>query len=573
MHLPQLILDLAVILGVAAVVTYVFRLIRQPVVLGYIVAGIIVGPHTPPIFSVTEMQSINIWAELGVIFLMFALGLEFSFRRLARVGLAAVATALLQIGTMFMLGLFAAEALGWHGLNGPFLGCMVAISSTTIIIKALDELGLKSKRFAELVFGILVVEDLAAILMLVGLTSIAKQSNVNATDLMWAAGRLVLLVGVWLFVGIKLVPHFIRAVAKKGNDEMMVVVAIGLCLGMVALSASFHYSAALGAFIMGSILAETQEVHRIESLVNPLKDVFGAVFFVSIGMMLDPLVIQQNFVPILGLSLLIIIGKFGSVTAGSLLTRQGLRSSLASGLSMAQIGEFSFIIANLGLALEVIEPKIFPIIVAASLITTFTTPYLMKAGPFLIDQAERWFPPSPVEPTSKTQSALIPWEAHISTLRVHPNSLATGRPIMALKLRERFGINIVAIQRGEVRLVAPSASELLYPHDLLQCCGEDEGLELARKEIETERPIPLVSEVEGDFQLAAYDVAPSCPLIGQTLVQSQLGERYAAVVVGAERNGQRLLNPQSTFTIERGDRLWIAGDHEHRAAISQLLEA
>ncbi|MBX9839842.1 MAG: cation:proton antiporter [Silvanigrellaceae bacterium] len=277
-HIPQLIIDLAVILGVAAIVTYVFRKINQPVVLGYIVAGIIVGPYTHPFFSIVDVDSLKTLAELGVIFLMFALGLEFSFRRLAKVGVSAAGTAIIQIIVMITLGLTTAKLLGWTNMDSIFLGCMIAISSTTIIIKAFEELGLKKKRFAELVFGILIVEDLAAILMIVALTNISLTSSFNGIELLIAGGKLAVVVGAWFLIGIFLVPRLVKKVGQQNNSEMLVVVAIALCLGLVALASYFNYSVALGAFIMGSIIAESPEAKRIEHLVEPLKDIFGAVF-------------------------------------------------------------------------------------------------------------------------------------------------------------------------------------------------------------------------------------------------------------------------------------------------------
>ncbi len=377
-HIPQLIIDLAVILGVAAVVTYVFRKINQPVVLGYIVAGIIVGPYTHPFFSIVDVNSLKTLAELGVIFLMFALGLEFSFRRLTKVGVSAAGTAIIQIIFMISIGLLTAKLLGWSNMDSIFLGCMIAISSTTIIIKAFEELGLKNKRFAELVFGILIVEDLAAILMLVALTNISLTSSFNGLELLIASGKLAVVVGAWFLIGMFLVPRFVKKVGQQKNNEMLVVVAIGLCLGLVALAAYFNYSVALGAFIMGSIIAESPEAKHIEHLVQPLKDLFGAVFFVSVGMLLDPTAIFNNFTAIIIISAVIIIGKMSSVTIGSIFTGQRIPVAVQSGFSLAQIGEFSFIIATLGISFKVIDTNLYPIIVTASTITTFTTPYLIK---------------------------------------------------------------------------------------------------------------------------------------------------------------------------------------------------
>lgn len=380
MHLAPLIRDLAVILGVAAVITFIFRLIRQPVVLGYIIAGIIVGPHTPSFFSVSDLPNINLWAELGVIFLMFSLGLEFSFRKLAKVGVPAGVTALVQIIVMMLLGFGSGRLLGWSVMDSIFLSCIVSISSTTIIIKAFEEFGFKTKRFAEMVFGILIVEDLAAILMLVALSSLATQSSLNGADLMLTAGKLVLVVGGWFLVGMVFVPRFIRSVGLHGNNEMLTVLSIGLCLALVSVSAFFHFSVALGAFIMGSIIAESAEAKRIEELVQPLRDVFGAVFFVSVGMLLDPKAVAENWGAILLISFVIVVGKILSVTIGALSTGQSMATSVQTGFSMAQIGEFSFIIATLGLSYKVIDEKLYPIAVASSLITTFTTPYLLKVS-------------------------------------------------------------------------------------------------------------------------------------------------------------------------------------------------
>ncbi len=378
MHLPAIIRDLALILGVAAIVTFIFRRIKQPVVLGYILAGLIVGPYSPPILSVVDKPNINILAELGVIFLMFSLGLEFSFRRLMRVGMSASVTATVQIAVMIFLGFFSGRLMGWNVMDAIFLAAMVSISSTTIIIKAFEELGLKTKRFVELVFGILIVEDLAAIVMMVALTSIATRDSLSAMELLITGTRLGIVVGVWFLVGMFLVPRAVRAVARYGNDEMLTVLSVGLCLGLVTLSAYFHYSVALGAFIMGSILAESSEAKRIEHLMLPLRDVFGAVFFVSVGMLLDPVILVNNWTSVLVLTIIIIGGKMVAVTAGALATGQTVQTSVQTGFSMAQIGEFSFIIATLGLSYGVINERLYPVIVAASLVTTFTTPYLIK---------------------------------------------------------------------------------------------------------------------------------------------------------------------------------------------------
>ncbi|MFW7378728.1 MAG: cation:proton antiporter [Oligoflexus sp.] len=732
MHLPDLIQDLAIILGVAAIVTFIFRLIKQPVVLGYIVAGIIVGPYTPPLFKVSDKASIETWAELGVIFLMFALGLEFSFRRLAKVGVSAATTAALQIVTMIFLGYTLAQILGWSTMNAAFLGCMIAISSTTIIIKALEELHLKTRRFAELVFGILIVEDLAAIVMLVALSSIATKASLSGMDLLGVGGKMLLIVGSWLVIGMFIVPRFIHAVSKRGNNEMMIIVSLGLCLALVSLSAYFHFSVALGAFIMGSILAETNQAQRIEELINPLKDVFGAVFFVSVGMLLNPSIIMDNLLTITLICLVVIFGKVLSVSLGALTTGQTMSTSIHSGLSMAQIGEFSFIIATLGLSLNAIDEDIYPIIVAVSLITTFTTPYFIRAAPAVtsfvennlpqplrisIDEYGAWFQrrstmssfsqsfylrlirwaasaimvitifvfsarrlapwiensfvagnqgrtlawvfafiisspfiwgmasafrskspdgksvrdftytgslflsrllaillvgflsseffptwialmitifaaagllvllkkrleayyhwfeekflsgintqtsnhPAAAAPPSHAH--LLPWEAHLVAIPVEADCNLVGQSLATIRVRERFGVSIVVIKRGNRDLITPNAHDLIFPGDTLLCFGNDEELERFSAEAK-QNPTPK-SKMEADsnqYSLGQIELDEQSKLVGSTIRDSDFQSTYHAMVVGVERGDTRIENPRSDLRLEKGDRLWIVGE-------------
>jgi CPA2 family monovalent cation:H+ antiporter-2 len=380
MHLAPLIQDLAVILAVAGLTTLLFQKIRQPVVLGYLVAGIIVGPHTPPFQFVKDIHGVQIWAELGVVFLMFSLGLEFSFRKLARVGGSASITALTEVVFMMAVGYVVSRALGWSKTDGLFMGAILSISSTTIIIKALDELKLKSRRFAELIFGALIVEDLLAILLLVALTTISTQQSISGLVLLSAAAKLILVVAAWIIAGYFLLPRFMAYVGRVGNNELVTVVALSLCLGLVVIATKFEYSAALGAFIMGSILAETSLLHRIESRMEPLRDLFGAIFFVSIGMMIDPKVLWEHKEAVALFSVITVVGKILSTSLGTLASGQTLKNSVQVGFGLAQIGEFSFIIAGLGATLGVTSPFIYPIAVAVSLVTTFTTPYLIKVS-------------------------------------------------------------------------------------------------------------------------------------------------------------------------------------------------
>ena len=727
-HLTPLIKDLAVILGVAATVTLLFRLIRQPVVLGYIMAGIIVGPHVPGVLSVIDMPSVQSWAELGVIFLMFALGLEFSFRKLARVGISAVVTAMVQISMMMFFGYLFGQASGWTSLQSFYLGCMVCISSTTIIIKAFEELGLKRKQFAELVFGILIVEDLVAMLILAALSSIAEKSQLGGIDLLIAATKLGFLIGAWFLVGMFVVPRFVKLVRKHGDNEMITVLAIGLCLGLVTLSAYFSYSVALGAFIMGSILAETSEAKRIETLINPLKDVFGAVFFVSVGMMMNPQIFMNHFGVILLISLLIIVGQIVSISIGSLLSGQTLATTIKTSFSMAQIGEFSFIIATMGKAYGVLSDELFPVIIGSSLITTFTTPYLMRMAPKVADTVDKKLPSFLLKGLKKYSSLmqkgqghleskqewpqfllkwganaivviiiflitgrtvvpfllhhqadpfyarglgwliaisfsapflwsmtqvsqlvsndsdkrrgellvragsylsrilsillvgtlsmeffpiwiatlltllvvalvtmtfrkpleafylwfehqfhsgfeahqnekksaeflthLAPWDTHLVSVAVHPNSVVVGKHLQELRFREEHGLNIVAIRRGSKMIIAPKANDVLLPDDQLLFLGTDDEIEKIRHFLETPSHDPDVVPDLSTYRLRTLAINKDSQLAGKTILQSGIREKFGGMVVGIERQGKRIFNPKSDFVIEKNDLLLVVG--------------
>lgn len=392
MHLAPLIQDLAVILGIAGLMSLLFRRIRQPVVLGYIIAGMIVGPYTPPFQLVTDVSGIRIWAELGVIFLMFSLGLEFSFRKLARVGTSAVVTAGTEVIFFIPVGYLVGKWLGWSSVDSIFLGAMLSMSSTTIIIKALDELKLKTHRFAELVFAALIVEDLIAILLLVGLSTVALTSTISTLELLTAILKLILIVGGWIIAGYFVVPRFMKYVGKYANNEMITLLSLGLCLGLVVAATHFKYSTALGAFIMGSILAETTLLHRIEGRMESLRDLFGAVFFVSIGMLMDPRILWEHKGTVALLCLFTIFGKILSTSFGALISGQSFNNSVKVGFGLAQIGEFSFIIATLGVTLQVTSDFVYPIIVAVSLVTTFTTPYLIRLSGPAAEFMERHLP-------------------------------------------------------------------------------------------------------------------------------------------------------------------------------------
>ncbi len=392
-HLHDFVSDLALIMISAAIATIIFKWLKQPVVLGYIVAGFIAGPHITWLPTVTDMGNVEIWAEIGVIFLLFALGLEFSFKKLIDVGGTASLATIINMGSMIVIGYVVGQLLNWSQMDSIFLGGMLSMSSTTIIIKAFNDMGLQKQKFAGIVFGMLIVEDLAAILMMVLLSTVAVSHKIEGVELLNSLLRLVFFVLVWFVVGIYLIPTMLKKLKKYLNDETLLIVAIGLCLGMVLFASKVGFSAALGAFIMGSILAETVRAKQIEHLVEPLKNFFGAVFFVSVGMMLDPAIIKEYAGLILFLTATVLIGRVIFATLGVLASGQGLKVALQSGFSLAQIGEFSFIIASLGMSLGVISDTLYPIIVSVSIITTFTTPYFIKASTPVYHAFEKIIPP------------------------------------------------------------------------------------------------------------------------------------------------------------------------------------
>jgi CPA2 family monovalent cation:H+ antiporter-2 len=391
-HLPPLIADLGVILITAAFTTLIFKRLKQPVVLGYLIAGFFVSPHVPFMPNVVDTKSVSVWAEIGVIFLLFGLGLEFSFKKLAKVGKSAAIAALFEIITMSGVGYLLGQAFGWTKMDSIFLGAILSMSSTTIIIRAFEELGLKAKGFVSLVFGVLIVEDLAAMLILVILASIASPDPTSVTHILSSTMRLGFVLLLWFLVGIYFVPVLLKKIKKYLSDETMLVVSIGLCLMMVILATKAGFSPALGAFVMGSILAETAEGGRIEHLMLPVRDLFAAVFFVSVGMMIDPAVLKNNIGIILMIIAVTVVGKLFGSGFGALLSGRSLKQSMQAGLSLAQIGEFSFLIAALGVTLQVTSDFLYPIVIAVSAVTTFTTPYMIKFSDPITTWLERRIP-------------------------------------------------------------------------------------------------------------------------------------------------------------------------------------
>ncbi|MBV4489175.1 cation:proton antiporter [Pseudomonas oryzicola] len=380
MHAISFIQDLAVIMLVAGMVTILFHRFRQPVVLGYIVAGFIIGPHTPPFGLIHDEDTIKTLAELGVIFLMFCLGLEFSLRKLFKVGATAFIAAFLEIVLMIWIGFEIGRWFGWTTMDSLFLGAILAISSTTIIVKALNDLKMKNERFAQLIFGVLIVEDILGIGIIALLSGIAVSGTVSSGEVFSTVGKLSLFMIVALVIGILLVPRLLAYVARFESNEMLLVTVLGLCFGFCLLVVKLEYSMVLGAFLIGAIMAESRQLLKIERLIEPVRDLFSAIFFVAIGLMIDPQVLVDYAWPIVVITLAVVLGKMLSCGMGAFIAGNDGRTSLRVGMGLSQIGEFSFIIAALGMTLQVTSDFLYPVAVAVSAITTLLTPYLIRAA-------------------------------------------------------------------------------------------------------------------------------------------------------------------------------------------------
>lgn len=461
-HLPHLIEDLGLILMAAAIVTLLFKKLKQPIVLGYLIAGFLVGPNFSFLPSVKDTASISIWAEIGVIFMLFGLGLEFSFKKLAKVGKSASITATFEILFMLCIGYLAGRFLGWSVMDSLFLGGILSISSTTIIVRAFDELGLKGKNFVSLVFGVLIVEDLIAILLLVLLSSMAATQSMSGAELTMSSLRLGFFLVLWFVLGIYLLPILLKKFRDLLSDETMLIVSIGLCLMMVIIASHVGFSPALGAFVMGSILAETSKGHRIEQLILPVKDLFSAVFFVSVGMLINPKVLTEYFWIILLMTVITIVGKLISTALGALVSGRSVKTSIQAGMSLAQIGEFSFIIATLGMTLKVTSDFLYPIAVTVSAVTTFTTPYLIKFSDRFASWLEKKLPTGLRESLSRYETAM---------------SQSSDGSVLSLLWKE-YGLKIIlnsviviAITLAASRLLLPQLGESFYggPMNLAVC--------------------------------------------------------------------------------------------------------
>ena len=731
-HLPVLITDLGLILAAAGITTLLFKKIKQPLVLGYILAGLLVGPHVNFIPTVTDNKSVTIWAEIGVIFLLFSLGLEFSFKKLVKVGGSSSISAGCEVIFMMIIGFFAGRLMGWSTMDSIFLGGILSVSSTTIIIKAFEELGLKHKKFAGLVFGVLIVEDLVAILLLVLLSTLAVSQQFAGAEMLTSILKLAFFLVLWFIGGIFLIPTFLKATKKLMNDETMLIVSLALCLGMVLLAVKVGFSAALGAFIMGSILAETTQAERIEHLTKSVKDLFAAIFFVSVGMMIDPRVLVDYAGPIAIITVATVVGKFLSTGLGALLSGQPLKTSVQAGLSLSQIGEFSFIIATLGVSLKVTSDFLYPIAVAVSAITTFTTPYLIKSSGSISEFIERNLPKSWIaginryssstagittlsdwkvflkaytfnliihsvilialvflgsrvlqpfiaeslinghkgtiisllltlsimmpflwalslrrlerkaysnlwlnkrytrgplvaleslrfglavffigfiifqfyntlisvsialllilavmivfsrrlqafynrlenrflynlnaREAQKAQPEILPWDTHLAELTVAPESKLVGQSLVELSIREKYGVNIAMIERGKIIIPTPGRDERLYPYDKILVIGTDDQLASVQQLFEGGMEETEESNFpKKDMTLQKIVINSKSPVYGFSIRNSGIREMTQGLVVGIERKGERILNPDSNIVFENDDIVWIVGNNK-----------
>lgn len=391
-ELPKLITDLALILSAAGIVTILFKKLKQPVVLGYVVAGFLASPHMPYTPSVSEVDTVEIWANIGVIFLLFALGLEFSFKKILKMGSAPVIASISVIVCMMSSGFLMGSLFGWSSMDCLFLGGMLAMSSTTIIYKAFDDLGLRQQRFTGLVLSVLILEDILAIVLMVVLSTVAVSQQFEGGQMLYSIMKLVFFLVLWFVVGLYFIPQFLKINREQLSNETLLIVSLGLCFALVVIASMVGFSSAFGAFMMGSILAETVVAEKVEHLVAPVKDLFGAIFFVSVGMMVDPAILAEYWLPIVAITMTILLGQSILGSSSFVLAGQPLKVAMQCGFSLAQIGEFAFIIASLGVSLGVTSAHLYPIVVAVSVITTFLTPYMIRLSMPAYEQVQKRLP-------------------------------------------------------------------------------------------------------------------------------------------------------------------------------------
>ncbi len=621
-----MIQDLCIIMLTAGITSLLFKLLKQPVVLGYIVAGMLVGPHVLGESWIHNEENAETWGEIGVLFLLFSLGLEFSFKKLIKVGSTAVIGAGVIVVGMMVTGMATAYLLGWNSMNAIFLGGMLCMSSTTIVFKAIEEAGLRSHRFAGVCFGILIVEDLFAVVLMVLLTSIAVKNEFEGKELLWQVGKLVMYIALWFVLGITLIPTFLKKFKKHLNDETLTIFSIGLCLGMVMLAVQAGFSSALGAFVMGSVLAETIDAERIEHLVQPMKNIFGSIFFVSVGMMIDPALLLQYWLPITIITLVVIIGQIIFASLGTLLSGQPLRVALQTGFSLVQIGEFAFIIASLGQNLHVTDSTLYPIVVAVSVITTFLTPYIMKlAYPTLaflenhmsestkkmLDSytekrqnkssgSHKWASPAvrilkliflhiAMAPginqflrlfnenlyarerlaeskrglEREVEDSLISLEMNIAEVIVPQNSAFAGKALKDLSIRNVTGANIVRIIRGGININIPGGNHRLYPGDRIILAGSDTDVAAFQKMLETSLAPTEEDPVNTNIVLDNFTITADSPLCGKSIIKSGIREKGNCIVMGLVRPSEDFYtNPDPNLIIQEDDIIIVTGEKQ-----------
>ncbi len=655
-QLPALIHDLGYILIVAAVVTLVFRRFGQPVILGYLIAGILVGPHMPWIPAVQDKESLEAWAEIGVIILLFGLGLEFSFRKLASIGRVAIITGLFEVLLMLGVGYFLGRSLGWQPIESLFLGGVLCISSTAVIVRTFDELGLRGRRFVSLVYGVLVVEDLLAITLMALFTTLSVTQSLEGTALFREVGQLAFALVIWFVLGMTLVPSLLNRIRNDLTSETTLVIALGSCLTMVIVSTKLGFSPALGAFMTGSLLAATRDGEKVERLIHPIRDLFAAIFFVSVGMLIDPHVVIERGGQILTIAAVLVAGKFVFISTGSLIAGASPKHSFQAGLSMGQIGEFSFVFAALGTQLKVTGSQLYPMAVAISAVTTFTTPYLIKNADtifawfnqrvprWIIQRFERYRQGIQAEAGHSGIMKLIwasyGWKLVVnSALSVFVFAVAEGwlRPLL-LELTGSFSISRILATLSACALTLPFLSAIAFglPSTRLTQLEYERlerinlGLSIARGFFTAGLAATLLGKLTpleswfgvlvftlwlslvalGRFsesiygrmekrflrnlqgrsasrdtgpqsipRLAPWDVGlvditvnPNSKLVGQSLLQASLRERFGITIASVQRGKLRQFAPDRDWVLMPGDRLAVIGSDEQVVRAQQELE-
>ena len=561
--------DLCIIMLTAGITSLLFKLFKQPVVLGYIVAGMLVGPYVMGESWINNAENAATWGEIGVLFLLFSLGLEFSFKKLLKVGSTAIIGAGVIVVGMMTAGMLTAYALGWGGMNALFLGGMLCMSSTTIVFKAIEEAGLRSHRFAGVCFGILIVEDLFAVVLMVLLSSIAVKNKFEGEELLWQVAKLVMYIALWFVLGITLIPTFLKKFKKYLNDETLTIFSIGLCLGMVLLAVQSGFSSALGAFVMGSVLAETIDAERIEHLVQPMKNIFGAIFFVSVGMMINPALLLQYWLPITIITLVVIVGQilFGSI--GTLLSGQPLRVALQTGFSLVQIGEFAFIIANLGQNLKVTDSRLYPIVVAVSVITTFLTPYIMKlAYPTLAfleshmsEETHKMLDSYTEKRKTNSSKKRATWAR--PAVRLFKMLLLHLAMAPGINTFLRLWANIVRIIRGGININIPGGNHRLYPGDRVILAGSDTDVAAFQKMLETSLSNTDTDNINTSIILDNFTIKADSPLCGKSIINSGIREKGNCIVMGLIRPlDDFYTNPDPNIIIQEDDIIIVAGEKQ-----------